>query len=235
LMVLTIGWHYTKQVFGCLVVYAHFDGYPLSRSQRTLVKWALLSVWPMAFVDNNLTGGWKVFGDFTYSSLDLPDIAAPLTEAAVGIGLALVVYRVFYANYRATGRLPGANMLVPLASIYVWWLPQTRQNEFYFLLVPLFHSLQYLAFAYKMEATRLSVVRWRAARSTALVIGIIAAGWLAFEFVPGALDSALGTASALNVSFFVIAAMLFINIHHYFIDSVNWRMNDSTVREYLLG
>ena len=34
-MIFTIGWHYTKQVFGCMMVYAHYDGYPLSRVQRS--------------------------------------------------------------------------------------------------------------------------------------------------------------------------------------------------------
>ena len=43
-------------------------------------------------------------------------------------------------------------MLVPVIALYVWWMPQTRQYEFYFLLTPLFHSLQYLAFVYKAAA-----------------------------------------------------------------------------------
>jgi hypothetical protein len=29
--------------------------------------------------------------------------------------------------------------------------------------------------------------------------------------------------------------MLFINIHHYFIDNVLWRFRDPEVREYLLA
>jgi len=33
----------------------------------------------------------------------------------------------------------------------------------------------------------------------------------------------------------MIAAMLFINTHHYFIDNVVWRFKDPQVRAYLLG
>jgi hypothetical protein len=35
--------------------------------------------------------------------------------------------------------------------------------------------------------------------------------------------------------FFFTAAMLFINIHHYFIDNVIWRFKDPEVRNYLLA
>jgi uncharacterized membrane protein YhdT len=234
LMVFTIGWHYTKQVFGCMMVYAHFDGYVLTGAQRTLTKWALLSIWGMSFVDNNIAGAFRTFGGFSYSSLDLPDIAAPISEIIVGLGFVLVLYKVFYVHYKTTGQRPGPNLVVPFVAMYVWWLPQTRQDEFYFLMIPLFHSLQYLAFAYKMEDSRLRSVQHREARATLTIAGVVIAGWLAFEFVPDTLDSRLGTHDAWGLSFFMIAAMLFINIHHYFIDNVVWRFKDPQVRAYLL-
>lgn len=58
---------------------------------------------------------------------------------------------------------------------------------------------------------------------------------LDFEFVPDAIDSRLGTVDAWGMYFFFTAAMLFINIHHYFIDNVVWRFKDPQVRAYLLG
>jgi hypothetical protein len=235
LMVLTIGWHYTKQVFGCMMVYAHFDGYVFTQAQRDLTKWALLSIWGMSFVDNNISGAFRTFGGFSYSSFDLPDVAAPISELLVGIGFVLVLFKVFYAHYRTTGQRPSPNLVVPFLAMYVWWLPQTRQDEFYFLLIPLFHSLQYLAFAYKMEDSRLRGLRHREVRATLMIAGVVLVGWLAFELVPDTLDNRLGTHEAWGMSFFVIAAMLFINIHHYFIDNVAWRFKDPQVRAYLLS
>jgi uncharacterized membrane protein YhdT len=235
LMLLTIGWHYTKQVFGCMMVYAHLDGYAMTRSQRDLTKWALLSIWGLAFVDTNVRGDFRAFAGFSYSSLDLPDVALPVAGALVAAGFALVLHKVFYANYRSTGRRPGVNMVVPFVALYVWWLPSTRQEDFYFLLVPLFHSLQYLAFVYKVEHTRLRGQAHREIRGTVLIAGIVLAGWLAFEFVPTAVDERPATFDTWGVFFFVIAAMLFINIHHYFIDSVVWRLKDPHVRAHLLG
>ena len=235
LMTLTIGWHYTKQVFGCMMVYAHFDGYPMTPAQRRVTKWALLAVWALAFVDNNRAGAWRSHLTFSYSSLDLPDMAAPLAGIIVATGLGLAAYRVVYANYKAIGRLPSANFLVPMAALYIWWLPITRQDEFYFFMAPLFHSVQYLPFVYRVEDSRR---RAAAAGQAALVIAtaaVLVAGWLSFELVPGAFDAFLNTSAALGISFFVIAATLFINIHHYFIDNVLWRFSDPAVREHLLG
>jgi hypothetical protein len=233
-MIFTIGWHYTKQVFGCVMVYAHLDGYPFTPSQRTLTRRALLAVWALAFVDNNRDGSWRTFGTFNYSSLDLPDLLAPVALAAVALGVVLVCLKVFLANYREAGRLPSLNLVVPFVAIYVWWLPITRQAEFYFVMAPLFHSLQYLAFVYKVEDSRLRRAARRHLRGTAWVVGIVLVGWLAFERVPAAFDRALRTTDLLSLPFFVIAATLFINIHHYFIDNVIWRFSDPQVREHLL-
>ena len=68
-----------------------------------------------------------------------------------------------------------------------------------------------------------------------MTLGVIAAGWLAFELVPNTLDNYLGTFNTWNVFFFFTAATLFINIHHYFIDNVIWRFKDPIVRRYLLA
>ena len=234
-MVVTIGWHYAKQVFGCVMVYARYDGYAFSPVQRSLLRWSVLAVWALAVVDNNIKGAWRMFGPFSYSSFDLPDVMLPLAEGLVLVGFVLVAWRVFYANYRATGAVPSANMLVAWIALYVWWLPQTRQEDFYFVLAPLFHSLQYLAFAYRVERGRLVAHAQSAARATVVTLSVVVMGWLAFELVPTALDERARTFDTWGLPFFFTAAMLFINIHHYFIDSVAWRLNDAPVRQYLLG
>jgi len=234
-MYLTVGWHYTKQTFGCMMLCAAYDGYPLTPAQRRLVKWSLLSVWWVNFTYGNRHESRLTFSDFSYYSLDLPDVLAPIAAGLLLVGLALVLHRVVWANYRATGRLPSRNLLVPFVAIYVWWLPFTQQPEFYMLLTPLFHSLQYLAVVGKLESAQLRGARHREWRITALVLGVVAAGWLAFDFVPSTLDARLGTFGAWHMFFFFTAAMLFINIHHYFIDNAVWRFKDPVVKRYLLS
>jgi hypothetical protein len=157
-----------------------------------------------------------------------------VTALIVAAGALLVGYEVFWKNYKERGQAPSVNMIVPFVALYVWWLPITRQYEFYFLLTPFFHSLQYLAFVYKMEDTRLRGLNHPEIRGTVLALAIVLAGWLAFEFVPNEIDTALGTFNAWQMFFFFTAAMLFINIHHYFIDNVLWRFKDPEIQKYLL-
>jgi len=234
-MIFTVGWHYTKQVFGCMMVYAYFDRYKFSPRQRTITKYALLSIWWLNFAQGNVAGAQSNFSQFKYYSFDLPDILVPITSLIVAAGVLLVAYDVFWKNYKERGELPSVNMVVPFLALYVWWLPITRQYEFYFLLTPFFHSLQYLAFVYKMEDTRLRGLNNPEVRGTILAFGIVLAGWLAFEFVPNEIDTALGTFNAWQMFFFFTAAMLFINIHHYFIDNVLWRFRDPEIQKYLLA
>jgi hypothetical protein len=234
-MIFTVGWHYTKQVFGCMMVYAFFDKYRFTPRQRNITKYALLSIWWLNFAQGNQAGAQNNFSQFKYYSFDLPDILVPITAGIVALGFVAVIYEVFWKNYKEHGQRPGVNMVVPFLALYVWWLPITRQYEFYFLLTPFFHSLQYLAFVYKMEDTRLRGLRHPEVRGTLIAVATVVAGWLAFEFVPNEVDTALGTFSSWQMFFFFTAAMLFINIHHYFIDNVLWKFRDPEVQKYLLA
>jgi len=178
------------------------------------------------------------FHDWSFGGPSVPHDSA--SEASATLDLRpgrylLVAYEVFWKNYKDRGELPSVNMVVPFLALYVWWLPITRQYEFYFLLTPFFHSLQYLAFVYKMEDTRLRGLNHPEIRGTILAFAIVLAGWLAFEFVPNEVDTVLGTFNAWQMFFFFTAAMLFINIHHYFIDNVLWRFKDPEIQKYLLG
>jgi hypothetical protein len=233
-MYFSVGWHYTKQAFGCMTVYAHFDGYQLTHFQRGLLRWNLLGIWWLNFTYNNLDGRQQTFSRFTYYSMDLPDILLPITAGILTVGCAAVFSQVFYANYRKNKQLPTLNFLVPFVAMYVWWMPFTRETHFYLYLTPLFHSLQYLAFVYKVEDTRLKQGAHYEIKATAIVLGVIVTAWLCFDFIPNSLDTYLHTFQHWRMFFFYTAAMLFINIHHYFIDNVLWRSHDTHIKKYLL-
>ena len=233
-MFLTVGWHYTKQAFGCMMLYAHLDRYPLTPRQRGFIKWNLLGIGWLNLAYGGRQSGELAFSHYRYRSIDLPDLLLPLSAGFVAVSLAVVAWGVFRRTYVEAGRLPGVNMLVPYVAMYVWWMPFMRQHEFYFLLIPLFHSLQYLVVAGKLEHARLWGTPRYELKAAALVMAIVAAGWLSFDFLPSVLDSWLDTFQAWRIFFFFTAAMLFINIHHYFIDNVIWRSRDPAMKRYLL-
>jgi hypothetical protein len=234
-MFFTVGWHYTKQAFGCMMLYAHFDGYHLTARQRALLKWSLLSISWVNLAYSNRQGGALAFSHYTYYSVDLPDLLLPLSAIAVAVGVVAVVWTVFRRKYVEDGQRPTMNMLVPYVAMYVWWLPFMRQHEFYFLLIPLFHSLQYLAVASKLQHAQLRGSADYEIKAVGIVLAVIGAGWLSFDLIPSTLDKWLGTFDSWRIFFFFTAAMLFINIHHYFIDNVLWRSRDPVVKQYLLA
>ena len=233
-MFFTVGWHYTKQAFGCMMLYAHFDGYRLTSRQRNLIKWSLLSIGWMNLAYGSRQTGPLAFSHYTYYAIELPAVLVPLSTLTVVVGVLLVAWTVFRQKYVETGQLPTVNMLIPYVAMYVWWMPFMRQHEFYFLLIPLFHSLQYLVVAGKLEHARMLGSAHYEVKAAGIALGVIVAAWLSFEFMPSMLDTTLRTFDTWRIFFFFTAAMLFINIHHYFIDNVLWRSRDPVVKQYLL-
>jgi hypothetical protein len=233
-MFFTVGWHYTKQAFGCMMLYAHFDGYHLTTQQRRLVKWNLLGIGWLNLAYGSRHGGELVFSHYRYYAIDLPDVLLPLSACFVTVSFFLVAWSVFHRKYVDDGQLPTINMLVPYLAMYVWWMPFTRQQEFYFLLIPLFHSLQYLAVAGKLEHAQLRNTAGYEVKAAVIVVALIVAGWISFDLMPSALDAWLDTFKSWKIFFFFTGAMLFINIHHYFIDNVIWRSRDPVMKHYLL-
>jgi hypothetical protein len=243
LMNLTVGWHYSKQVFGCIMVYGRYDHYSFSKLQRWIIKASLfsvaflnffsLSIYAPGFESDPLAKSY--FFNIPMIPLGLPKILIPATAATVVLLAIATIGGVFYVNYRRHGKLPSANLVVPWIAFHIWWLPFFRQNEYYFATIPFFHSLQYLPFAYRREAKGLQNAKWPEIRTSLFLSVLLFVGFCAFELVPSHLDRAFETTWYLHTWFFMIAFAVFINVHHFFIDSVVWKFDQKDVQESLLG
>ena len=118
-MYLTVGWHYTKQVYGSMMVYASFDAYPLSPAQRALVKWNLFGIWWLSFTAANVATEPSDFFGLRYFRLGLPHALVALAAVFLVVTLAAVIVTVFWRVYQEKKRLPGWNMLVPYVAMYL--------------------------------------------------------------------------------------------------------------------
>ena len=124
--------------------------------------------------------------------LGLPGFLIPLSAVAVGVSAALVLGLVVYSNIRKLGRRPSPGFLIPWIAFHVWWLPVARQPEFYLLVVPFAHALQYLPFAYRLEIRKVAHDRgFYASVSGAPGAFALSSRFCAFELVPSLLDSHL--------------------------------------------
>jgi len=241
IMNLTVGWHYSKQAFGCMMVYAHYDQYLLTKFQRNAIRTSVLSVavYYFLYFVNMMSEPNSAYLANSYS-VSLPSIGIPkylliLSGIEVMICAAVVIKTVFINNYVQYSKMPSWNFLIPWVAIHIWWIPVMRQKEFLFLLVPFFHSLQYLPFAYRLERPKVKKSKWIDVDISLRVALLIVTGFLAFEFVPSVLDKSLETMWNMKVAFFMSAFAVFINVHHFFIDSAVWKFDQADVRENLLS
>ena len=234
-MYFTVGWHYSKQTFGCMMVYAKFDQYPLAGLERNLIRYALLSTWWLTWLYSNCSPGTFPFYGLTIHRLNLPYLWFQVSYVVVAILFAALLV-MFLLKYRAQKKPPSINFLVPMLALLTWHIPLFGQPQL-FVVIALFHSLQYFPFVARVEATRYHKEHrpYPLARLAGFFLLMAAFGYLAFEYVPNRLDLETSATSQFGLGFFIIAIVAYINIHHYFIDNVLWRFKNKEVRELLLG
>lgn len=240
LMYLTVGWHYSKQIFGCMMVYGRFDNYVLDSFQRLILKGSVFSVAFIQFSYLYRTKSSDVVGNSTQTQfvaqltpLGLPDWFYNLSIAAGVFFFVAVLLFIFAAKVRDTGRFPSPNFLIPWIAFHVWWIPIFELHEYSFLMVPFFHSLQYLPFAYRVGTPQFQKNSSYYVKVTLHAALILVLGFFAFEGLPFLLDRSYNPMSAAQPVFFLTAFVVFINVHHFFIDSVVWRLEDQRLRTTL--
>ena len=242
LMFVTSAWHYAKQAFGCIMVFSHYHNYPLSKFQRNLWKFSLYSVgiYNFFFIANLMYSQTGLFSE--YRDIRIMNSSYPTYMSFFSLGLVCVlgiavIYFILFKNYKDHKIRPTSSMLIPWIALHFWWIPFLDfSNYFLFLAVPFFHSLQYLLFAYQLEAPdhkREKLARLKIMIFKILILFLV--GYLSFEYIPEYLDSTFSTYRNFHGAFFLTAIPVFINIHHFFIDSVVWRFNDEEIREKLLN
>jgi len=233
LMYFTVGWHYSKQTFGCMMVYAKLDNYRLGNIERNILRYALLSTWWVTWLYVNCSEGTYPFYGLTVYRLNLPYVWFQASYIIVSL-MFVTVSLIFVRIYVREKKLPSINFLIPLFALLLWHIPLLGDPQFFYLL-GFFHSLQYFPFVAKVEKTRYKIAgRSKANIRLLAFFGIMMFfGFLAFDYIPKSFDGMKGSANMVHASFFMIAFMVFINVHHYFIDNVLWRFKNKQVRELL--
>lgn len=234
-MFFLVGWHYVRQGFGILMVYAANDRNFFSVQERRIIKWSLYMLWLGSFVNIFSDGGViKEYWGLKYAVPEIP-LVLPKVFGVLAVFSFFPITGVFLYRYRK-GIKDNAVGLIGVYVQYLWLLPALRHPQF-LAVIPLFHSLQYLLFAGNVannyeklhhadSATKNTLLYWW---GTAFLLAA-----LGFEIVPKFLDNAVGAPTGLEMPhFYLVGFILLINIHHYFIDAVLWRREFGLVRPYL--
>jgi hypothetical protein len=193
----------------------------------------------------NLFSGYTFFAvlnshDFAYHPVQFP---APLTDIAnlvFALSIVVLVAKVVVPLFKETQRLPPILAILPVLSVWIWLQPFCQPYGFQAWVVPLAHGAQYLYFAYRVEnnsfdptvqRTLSANFKGRLVYLICLTFVVIGLGYVGFMFIPVMLDRDR-LLTQVPGNFFLLAAFLFISLHHYMVDSVVWK-HDSRARKLL--
>jgi hypothetical protein len=244
-----VGWHYVKQGYGILIVDSVQKKLPLSGSVKTALRINAYACWLLAWVGANtvyaqMGPAWGI----PYTSLPLPKETYPLVAAIAAVST-VALLGMLYQVWRQRRTLPWNGLIAYLTTLYVWLL-FARTNPLVYLIVPTFHSLQYLTvvWRYQINAGAGRAQRNKGVLSTlarvlpdntwwrlALFVGLgTLLGQLFFNDIPLALDSYFDyDKSIFGSNLFLFSFWMFINAHHYFLDNVMWRRGNPDVQQFI--
>lgn len=241
LMGLLVGWHYVKQGFGMAMVDAALKKRYWPAEARRALLYNAYACWGAAWTIGNSTAlarelwgvlaiEYRVPGAIVVASCAL----AVLTTAWCGLAVSRCM-REWRAQQLGWKQMPVAGFVAYIITLYVW-LGVIGSEPAFLLVIPFFHSLQYLTVVSRYKINEAHAYQWRPTRLAAFVITGVVLGALGFWLLPGLGDylrtgqvPVLGQGVALAVA----CAWIFINVHHYLIDNVLWRQGNPKVKRFL--
>jgi hypothetical protein len=242
LMFLLVGWHYVKQGFGVVTVLSARRGTRYGLAERRILLAHCFAGWAYAWASPFDSGRSVEEKGVVYSTLAHPHWLEPATRAAF-FGSALLLSLMLARKWRREGGLPLAPLTGLLCSVWLWTV-FSGVDPLFMYLIPALHSVQYLYFVWLLKGNQARAHEGppEFGRPPATVLGAWAAGsvglgLLLFHLLPSGLDAALvdGRAarfSDLGPTPYFAALFTFVNLHHYFMDFVIWR-RENTETAYL--
>ena len=233
-----VGWHYIKQTFGTLMVFGGRAQIRFSSPERILLLVHLYTVWAAAYVALQTGVIERYFVGISALTFSIPVMWLQISYTLFALTTVAVVLMLIQKVRREQLTLP-LPIVASLTAIYVWMVPAYHEPAF-ILLVPFFHSLQYLLFVYTLKRNEFrsesSNTKSPGRRLLQLYGLLILGGVTVFVSLPMFIaqfsTSWTPFATAVNL---VILIAVFINIHHYFIDHAIWRSKNPQVRAHLFG
>ncbi len=247
-MFFLVGWHYVKQGFGVMILLAARRGVIFQPRERWAILAHCFAGWAYAWASPADPGTEVEEKGVVYTTLahsvTLERVThAVLLASAIPLAVMLVQKRL------REGRLP---IFTPLSALLVsvWlWSIYSGVDPLVRYMNPALHSLQYLFVVYLLkgaQAREREGAPWfemsANVRLGLLAVSALALGWVLFHGAPAALDAALVPRARRGVDVngplgetpFFAVIYAFVNIHHYFMDTVIWRKDNPEMR-YLRG
>ena len=239
-MFLLVGWHYVKQGFGMVTVLSARRGVALTALERRALLTHCYAGWAYAWASPASAAARYVEKGVVYTSFAHPRWLELTTAIVFGMSTGVLLGVLGYKLWRERARFPFAPVVGFLITIWAWtiwsaWDPLLR----YF--IPALHSIQYLYFVWLMRKNEVRSKEGPPAfgRPVRTVLGVLALaslalGWVLFHGLPTFLDDAFTKRASEDTPMgptpYFAALFVFVNVHHYCMDSVIWRRDNPDTR-----
>ena len=227
------GYHYSGQSLGVAMLYPLRQKARLDAREKRLLGLPLYVSWLVSLVGLMRVGAsarnpaYQIVRDtFTPRGVPLWGLALALALLVASFAGVAIVAR---ARHRRGQALPRAVYGVLLAQV-VWFGIGVFHPYFNIVLVPIFHSLQYLALTgwhYTRGERSRGLLAFGVYVGVVLVLGLVINPGLLAIFVPRGESAHAGVVAAA-----VISA---VNLHHFLMDGRIWRMRERRVAQAFVG
>lgn len=218
-------WHFAKQSYGCSVFLAK-QSFPTE--SKSLLLYSYLCLAGFGFLNIQRQESQVLLFKSYVRVFHVPEMFSLALLA-----FAWILFFAFIATFvKKSGSSNKADVLKKIAIISVpwvanlmwfsWWTVQS-----FFVLIPVFHAIQYAPFVLQ----GISRLQNESKTFVKTVISIFVVSFLFFVGLPYVVNSWWPeTAQGLVTSVFI-----FFNLHHFFIDSVGWRLSSESLRKILFS
>ncbi len=222
-------YHYSGQTLGITLIYAMRSGIRFSAWERRALWSFVFGTYFVSTIRAEVSREGFQFYGIKYPSFGVPQWLATVSEYAMWIALALFVAMVIAWCYKNKRVMPLV-IVLPAATQYLWFVQSIYMPSFQEF-VPLFHSLQYILIAWglqlklKMDTKNIQPSKKYAINESTRWLALnIAGGALLFYFLPQ-----IGVAVGYTSLFSIAVVHSAIQIHHFFVDGVIWKLKNQTV------
>jgi hypothetical protein len=233
-MLFLVGWHYVKQGYGVLITLSVKKKIFYAEWEKKVLLYNGYILWIATWVALNqswaaVNGGDRMFFGMPFSAINFQFDDAWLSFVAV---VSFAVASFVFLMRAHKGALAINGWVGYFCALYAW-RALIIDNYAWILVVPALHSLQYLLFVGKLSFEKrggLHKGKAGAGWFSFLALGGML-GVMGFWAVPFVLDRIVPyNQEVFGNGMFLVMFILFINIHHYFIDFAIWRKDNPEMK-----
>lgn len=227
-------YHFSGQTVGITLIYARRAGMRIEKPERTILSAFVFGTFFLSSIRAEAGREGQTYYGVAYPAIGVPQWAITASEWGMWILIGLFAAMAVYWCMKQRRMVPPI-VLLPAVTQYVWFVQSVYTPSFQEF-VPMFHSLQYILIAWgiqlkeRQELRGIEPSRKYVVAETARWSALNLAGGVAlFYFLPE-FGAWLGYPPAVAAGVIIAA----VQIHHFFVDGVIWKLKNQTVSHPLM-